>query len=231
MYLSYDVPSGKDSIEIRDRSGRLIQQVLYQGDPPPSQRPLLSILQWSGDSDYLYFCYVLLPDGGSMQVWWTGSDLQSLNIASGEITPQLSTHDFAAFEVSPNGLELAYAQNIDSPTVIYIRDLVAGKDRSVQILNGGIEYDAVGDLHWSPDGNGIVFQTQDANYNIQTIYLDVRTMRQKLIKEYTVYGYNFQGWTEQGKLEFKVVQENSYIEQIDMATGETSVIGTVTPTP
>jgi hypothetical protein len=232
MYPSFDVPSGKDTIEIRDDSGKLIQEVLYQGEPPISQRPLLSIFQWSHDSAYLYFCYVLLPDGGSMQVWWTGFDLQSLEISTGEIKPLLSTQDFAAFEISPDGKELAYADNAESPTLIHIRDLSTGAERSVEIMNGPTKFSAVGDLHWSPSGSGIVFQTQDSNYNIQTIYLDVRSMRQNLIKEYTVYGFDFHGWVGDGKIEFKKVQsENEYVEHIDVATGEVTVVGTVTPSP
>jgi Tol biopolymer transport system component len=137
-----------------------------------------------------------------------------------------------SFSISPDGTKIAYTKQHDQPSVIYIRDLSTGVQKTAYVLNRSINYFIVGDIRWSPTGNRIAFQTQDSNYTVQTIYLNLLTMKQRVIQEYKVYSFDFQGWADDGKLEFKEFGKTDVqIIQIDVSNDKLVVVGTPTPSP
>jgi len=232
-YFENDHPSGVQTIEIRNKDGKLMWQIPYQGELPTSDpRPLLDIFQWSIDGSHLYFYYAWSPDGGDRAFWWTGYDLQKIDTKTGEIQSVLQGEDFMSFAISPDGTQIAYIRAKDQPGVIYIRDILTGIEKTAYVLNDSGNFVIEGDIRWSPQGNGIAFQTQDSDYMVQTIYLNLRTMKQKVIQKYQVYTFDFQGWTNDGKLEFKELGKTGVqIIQVDISTSTSVVIGTPTPSP
>ena len=70
---------------------------------------------------------------------------------------------------------------------------------------------------------------------VQTIYLNPATMEQKIIKEYELFTLVFDGWADNGKLQFGEISADGMridkVFQVDTTTSETIVIGTPTARP
>jgi len=220
-------------IEVQNKEGKLIWQIPFQGEIPTTYpRRELDIFQWAKDSSKLYFYYVLDPDGGNQSFWWTGLDLQELNIKTGKTSPVLPGEGFMSFSISPDGTQIAYIRRQDQPSVIYIRNISSGIEKTAYILNDSSNFTIEGDIYWSPKGNRIAFQTQDSDYMVQTIYLNLDTLKQKVIKKYLVHTFEFQGWTNDEKLEFwEYAKNGAQIIQINVRNNISVVIGTPTPSP
>jgi hypothetical protein len=128
-------PSGVQTIEIRDKNGKLIWHIPYQGELPTGDpQPLLTIYQWSSDSHYLYFHYVWSPDGGDRAFWWTGYDLQKFDLNTGNIQRVLPGKDFMSYAISPDGTQIAYIRRQDKPSIIYILDLSTMLEKTAYVL-------------------------------------------------------------------------------------------------
>ena len=57
-------------------------------------------------------------------------------------------------------------------------------------------------------------------------------MKQKVIREYKLFDMEFQGWTDDGKLEFREYGNTfSQIVHVNTKNNETIIIGTTTPSP
>ncbi len=231
-YLEHQLPSGLQTIEIRDKQGKLIWQIPYQGEPSTSDpSPLLSVLQWSKDSSLLYFYYVFSPDGGDRAFWWTGLDLQTIDVNTGEIKQVLPGEGFMSFAISPDGTQIAYTRSQDNPSIFYLRDLSTRAEKTAPVIFGSKDYARVGDIRWSPSGKEIAFQTETKEYMAQTIYLNPSTLKQKVVREYMVDSSYFQGWSVDGNLEFIDLENGVYIVHVNPRNGKTIVIGTPTPRP
>ena len=224
--------SAPQVIQILDKNGSLLWEIpyqheIFQSDPHPSLR----IYGWSEDSSYLYFYYDFSPDGGDFAFWWDGFDLQRINVENGEIEQVIpgDREGNVAFAFSPDGTLLAYTRQQDNPSVIYIRNLLTGKEKTTQVITPSKNYTRVGDFHWHPSGNEIAFQTESEDYIAQTIVLNPLTMIQKVVREYMVSTSYFQGWSEDGTLEFFDIEPNVSIVHVNPKSGETTVIGTPTP--
>ncbi len=123
-YFQSEYSSGIQTIEIRSKEGNILWQIPYKGEPPISYpRPLLTILRWSNDGSQLYFYYVWSPDGGDRAFWWTGYDLQKIDVKTGDINYLLPGNGFMSFKISPDGTQIAYTRSQDNPSIIYIRNL------------------------------------------------------------------------------------------------------------
>lgn len=221
-------------IKILDKNGSLLWGIPYQhgisrSDPHPS----LSIYRWSKDSQYLYFYYGYGPDGGDRAFWWDGFDLQRINVYNGDIEQVLpgDREKFVAFAFSLDETQIAYTREQDNPSIIYIRNLSTGKEKTAEVISQSNNYVRVGDIHWSLSGQEIAFQTESKDSIAQTIVLNPSTMKQKVVRKYMVSTSYFQGWSEDGNLEFFDVGNGVYIVHVNPKSGETIVIGTPTSGP
>lgn len=225
-------------IEILDRNSSIMWEIPYQHETAMvDPHPGLSIYGWSKDSDYLYFYYYFSPDGGDRAFWWDGFDLQRINIQKGNIERVIPSQirEFVAFAFSPDETQIAYTRSDDNPSIVFIRHLSTGEEKSVNVIFPSKNYVRVGNIHWSPSGKEIAFQTETSDYMVQTIYLDLSTMEQKVIREYELFIIDFQGWTSDGKLEFREFKSywdtSSQIVHIDPSNHVSVVIGTPTAIP
>jgi len=225
-------------IQILDKNGSLLWEIPYQHetamvDPHPS----LNIYGWSKDSTYLYFHYDSSPDGGDYAFWWDGFDLQRINVQTGNIERVVSSHSngYVAFAFSADETQIAYTRAQDNPSIIFIRNLSTGAEKTANVIFPSKNYIRVGNIHWSPSGKEIALQTETSDYMVQTIYLDLSTMKQKVIREYELFIIDFQGWTSDGKLEFREFKSywdtSSQIVHVDPRNNMSVVIGTPTPRP
>jgi WD40 repeat protein len=231
LYLGGDHPSGKDTIEISDKNGTLLWQIPYQGEMGTSDpRKYLGIFSWSNNSAALYFRYQWSPDGGDYAFWWDGLDLEKFDIATGNIQQILPAGGFKAFTISPDGKQLAYTRSQDDPFIIYVRNLSTGEEKTAYAKPTADEYTRVGNIHWSPSGKSLVFQTESKSYRVQTIYLDIATMQKKLIAENELYTIMFDGWNDDSSLKFLDLSSRNVLV-FDLNTNEYHSIGTATPQP
>ncbi len=227
----------QQTIEIQDKEGKLILQIPFQGELPHyDPRPTISPYLWSSDSSQLFFCYSWSPDGGDVFIRYSCRDLQTIDIRTGEIQ-RVVPEGYTAFKISPNGSHIAYLQCNDEACTIHVRNLSTGSEMTASAIANVKDYIAEGGISWSPSGDGLVFHTQNADSMLQTIYLDVATMKLKLIMEYSVplsrpEWAAFDGWVDNNTLIF--VESGNMGEQVvylNIRNNESIVIGTPTPRP
>lgn len=225
----------QQTLEIQDKEGKLIWQIPFQGELPHyDPRPTIGAHLWSNDSSQLYFCYYWSPDGGDIFIRYSCRELQTIDIKTGEIQTVVPD-GYTAFEISPNGSQLAYLQCNDETCAIHVRNLSTGSEKAASAIANLKDYIAEGGISWSPNGNSLVFHTQDAGYMLQTLYLDISTMKLRLIKKYPVPGFQdnwaaFDGWVDDNILRF--VESGNPGEQVvylNIRNNESVVIGTPTP--
>jgi len=221
-------------IEIFDKNGSLLWKIPYQHETAMSDpHPSLRIYGWSKDSTYLYFYYDFSPDGGDFAFWWDGFDVQRINVQNGEIEEVIpgDREMFAGFSFSPDETQIAYTRQQDQPSIIYIRNLSTGNEKTAEVIFPSKNYVRVGDIHWFPSGKEIAFQTETEDYMAQTIILNLSTMAQKVVREYMVSTSCFEGWSKNGNLVFFDIGNGVNIVQVNPKNNETIVIGTPTPSP
>jgi hypothetical protein len=219
-------------IKILSKDGNLFLEIPYQHevamvDPHPG----LKIYGWSKDSRYLYFYYAFSPDGGDRAFWWDGFDLQRINVQNGEIELVISAEGFVAFSFSPDETQIAFTRAEDFPSIIFVRDLTTGTEKTAYVIFASKNYVRVGGIRWAKSGNELVFHTEAKDYIVQTIYLNVSTMKQRLIREYKLFTLLFQGWSDDNSIEFLDLENNANIIHINPRNNEVIVVGTITPQP
>lgn len=224
------------AIEIKDRNGKLKwkfsdQEETYSSDPLPT----IAIYRWSSDSSHLYFCYSWHHDIGDVHIRESCFDLKKIDIKTGEIQPML-LGGYKDFSISPDDTQLAYISCEDESCTFHIQNISTGSEKTTSFIFKSNNYFGIGEIEWAPNGKHLVFETQDKNYLIQTIYLNLSTMQQTVIKEYMPFNSPgwayFQGWADNNTLEFAESSTNDIsIIHIDVESKETIMIGTITPTP
>ena len=222
-------PVPLEKIEIQDMAGKVIWEIPYQGEIPTGDpRPYLQIYQWSKDSQYLYFYYAFGYDGA--HTLWNGLDLQVMNVETGYIQQVTFGERLTAFRFSPNERYLAYTRADDNPRILFIRDMRTGTERSVIAHPVSENYIQAGWIVWSPDGKEIVYHTYENEW-IQVFHVNVETLQVKMVFEYWVESYWFNGWSVDGEsLEF-ISYPSEEVVAINIDSGEQITIGTATPTP
>lgn len=210
----------QQTIEIKDRQGKLMWKVPYQGQLPHGDpRTTIGIYRWSNDSSQLYFCYYWSPDGGDIFVKESCQGLQKINIKTGEIQPVL-LESYVAFAISLDETQIAYIGCQDKSCVVHVRHQSTGIEKTAYVIAKNSI--AIGSMEWSPNDSGLAYVTQDNNHMVQTIYLNLATMKQKVVKENPIFDFSgwayFEGWTDNDTLEFT-----------EAGRKETIVVSTPTP--
>jgi len=229
LYNEYAYSTGVSTIEIRDSSGSLLWTIPYQGGMPTGEpHPTLQLFKWSKDSSLLYFYYHFAYDG--FDTLWNGSDLQAINVSSGDIKRLLPGEGLMAFAFSPEEGSIAYTRMQDEPRRLIIRSLADGKELSSPIEMDTENFTQAGWISWSPRGDKILFHTENQEV-IQAILLDVSSMKQTVLFEYPSWEevIAFNGWSENG-VDFLRIPGDEVI-RIDLTTGISTTIGTATPEP
>ena len=222
-------PSGKQAIEIQDKLGNLIWQIPYQANilNETSYSSYIYIYQWAKDSAALYFYYVSHHEVSS-GMRWRWHDLRKLNLKTGNIQTVLSGAGFMEFSISPDGTQIAYVRDIDNSSIIFIRNLETGYEKKTNVSFASENHYRVYEISWSPSGSKLAFQSETNDGTVQTIYLNLATTKQKVIKEYKLYAVKFNGWSDDDHLDFANFDT---VVHANVNNDEIIVIGTITPVP
>jgi len=192
----------------------------WKGEPNPS----LYILEWSRDSQYLYFYYRLFVDG--RQPLMDSYDLQRVNINTGVIEKVLQGTGDMAFSFSPNQEYLVYSRGQDIPRRVIIRNTSSGVEQKISFPEWDDDLD-IGDFDWSPYSESeLQFLTLNEEW-LQNYYLNIQELSAKLVFEFRVEDYWNDGWFPNNILRFKTLPENE-ITEIDIAMPTPKIIGTAT---
>ncbi len=232
LYENWHVMNGSNTLEVYDSAGNSVWRTdfqLAQEDPSP----YMCTLGWSEDSSSLYYLYYWSPDGGDYAFWWDGYDLMRVQIPSGRVQhliPGSGLFRFSSFAISPGDKYLAYVRELDNSSILYIRDLSSNTIRRALIIGQSDRFVRAGDIHWSPSGRSLAFQVELEDYSVLAIYLDTNTMQQKIVMQYQMGNVEFEGWLDDGTLQFFKWPEN-LVSLVDAASGEITVLATPTPIP
>jgi len=227
--------SEQQTIEIQDRQGNLLWQIPYQGELPHGDpRTTIGIYRWSNDSSQLYFCYYWSPDGGNIFIQNSCLSLQTIDIKTGEIQDVIPD-GYTAFAISLDGSQIAYLECNES-CIIHIQNLASGSKKAALAISTPKDYVAIGGISWSPNGNGLIFETQANDYiMMQTIYVNTATMKVKVIKKYAMplsqdkWAIN-DGWVDDNTVRFLETGDSDMeVVHLNVTNNETVLIGTPTP--
>ncbi len=229
LYGEYRHPSGRPTIEVFDREGRLIWSVEYQGELPTGDpRRALTIYRWSDDSERLYFYYSFRFDG--YPTLWDGFDLQVLSMASGKLWRVLPGQGMMAFAVSPNERKIAYARQDDEPARVMVKDLQTGEETTIPIERIAVDNIQVGWFVWSPDSRHLLYSTENQE-EIEVTVVDTRSWVQRKILDYFTEDTWFDRWVSDDVVRYLTDLNTGEMTDIDVGTGEVIVVGTATPKP
>ena len=214
--------SEKTYIEVWDKSGKVLWKIDYQypwdSNNPPNQG--LALYGWSKDSSKVYFYYSFAYDG-----WYTlfnGSNLQSLDVSTGEVQEVISGCCIA-FAFSSEMDKIAYTAS----GKVGVLDLGNGTDNSVDILPH--PYEQAGWIYISPSGERVIFHTL-FEYDGTAVFLDTKTMEQKvIIDKFFIESLQFDGWTTDENPRYLELGKDVFT--IDLRTQAQTIVGTPTARP
>jgi hypothetical protein len=140
-------------------------------------------LRWSADGRYLYYTNVPVPDGCGL--FANGSDLQRVDLSSGEVT-ELVPSVGMRLALSPDEASLAYVGYGDQGLVL--RDIASGLEREVPLeVLGAATSAAAGAMVWSPDGSTLLLTVALQPCFPQQVHtivrVDVGTLAQETLVE------------------------------------------------
>ena len=218
----------QQAVEIQDKQGKQIWRIPYQGELPQGDpHPYMNIYRWSDDSSQLYFCYSWGSDGGDPPVQISCYNMQQLDIKTGAVH---------SVTLSPDESHVGYIICQDETCIIHVQNISTGLDKTASIVFESNErFTPLWGIAWYDDPD-FVFELQNETHTIQMIYLDVSTMKYKVIKKYPEHplpGWaEFQWWVDSNTLEFlESSSEGIQVVYVDVRSGKTLVIGTPTPMP
>ena len=199
----------KPVIEIFDKSRNLLWQIPYKEDVIMGGEPYVSLnfLKWSlNGRELYYYTHHHGGSGGDFAFLSDGDDVSKIDLYTGEIQPLFQEGSGStAFSFTSDGGRVVYSFFGEDADTVYVHNYRTGQTMSVVIDPGTQPYQAIGDFHWSPNEEGIVFQTE-AEWlefengaifvEVQTVYLNALTMEQKLIHRDSIYTYELQDWID-----------------------------------
>lgn len=215
---------------ILGRDGNVWIEIPTQGEPwKGAPNPSIYILEWSRDSQYLYFYYRLFVDG--YQPLMDKFDLQRIDVSTGAIEKVLPGTGDMDFSFSQNQEYLVYTRGQDMPRRITIRKISNDTEQSISNPEWDREIQ-IGGFDWSPyNENELRFITLSENEEqIQTYFLDIKNMSTKLIIEFSREELWFDTWLPNNVFRFKTLPDNE-ITEVDLALPIPNIIGTATPIP
>ena len=156
------------------------------------------LVQWSPDGRYLYFTNAPVPDGCALFV--NASDLQRLDLGSGEVQEVLPTNSTGSLAIAPDGKTVAYSHADE----VVLRDLDTGEVRSQKVMAEEASYQ-LGNYVWSPDSQQVAFTIANApcqppTWRHSILQMDAQTLATTTLIEPDQRRFTITAWPEAAQL-------------------------------
>lgn len=227
----YHAEEGIANIKIYDEGGLLLWTIttnLTEEQIETSPTPWLRIHHWAPDSSRLYYYYIMGWDGAATLI--DGYGLTELNIFTGE-KKSLLPNGFVDFSFSPQHAKLAYILKGLIPKEIIIRDLLTGVERKTPLPIGDQIHEQAGWINWAKDGKSLIFFMVNSFLNYQIYYMEIETMKPRLLFEDTWVDWISSSWSDEDTLIILLYSDSGLLIEIDMMEGRLLGVATETPEP
>ena len=175
-------------------------------------------LHWSPDGRYLYFTNAPVPDGCGLFV--NASDLQRLDLISGELQEILPTNSTGSLAIAPDGKTVAYSHAdevvlLDLATSDYKSQKVVTEESSLQL----------GNFTWSPDSQQVAFTIayapcQPPAWSHGILSMDAQSLSITTLLEPDQRRFTITAWTEGAQLLLADTEQQSWV--LDIRNGDLS---------
>lgn len=192
---------------------------------------------WSQDGKYIYItCFHGNDDGSTKYIGNTfidGDGVFRFDVDTGkmiEIIPEILP-GYYAFSISPDGNQLVYANQTETPVKIKLLDLSNNQEKV--LLTADEKILEIGSFGWSPKKDKLLFTTLellDEQKRIYSIFvLDLNSVTTQSVVENIDQRLDFESWNERGQILYNDMYHTGW--QLDLESKSLSRIATATPIP
>lgn len=175
-------------------------------------------VHWSPDGRYLYFTNAPVPDGCAL--FTNASDLQRLDLATGEIQEVLPANTTWALAIAPDGQTVAYSKADE----VALLDLGTGEVRSQAVADGASNLQ-LGNFTWSPDSQQLAFTIayapcQPPTWSHVLLSMDVQSLATTTLLEQDQRRFTITDWPESTQLLLTDAEQQPWV--LDITSGAIS---------
>jgi WD40 repeat protein len=157
---------------------------------------------WSKDGKFVYLTCLHGGENSSTKFFGNafvdGSGMFRFDVTTGEMIEIVSEifPGYYAFSFSPDGKELVYANQTETPVRVKLLNLSTLQEKIILVGSDNIlEIEALG---WSPNQDKLIYSTLETNYDIFIIDLE-SLEKQNIIRDFENH-LSFENWDENGKV-------------------------------
>jgi hypothetical protein len=199
-----------NNYEVLTNDGKFLWSISYEnklGAFEPGWHPFY----WSLDGKYIYFTCYHGPDDGSTKFFGNalmdGDCIYRFDVDTGklvELIPEILP-GYYGFAISPDGSQLVYANQTETPVKIKLLDLNNFKERVLFTADEKIL--EMGSFGWSPKLDKIIFTTlempEDKKRAYSIFMLDLKSLKtQALISDFNEW-LGLESWDEEGRIYYR----------------------------
>lgn len=160
---------------------------------------------WSGDGKFIYLTCLHGGENSSTKFFGNafvdGSGMFRFDVATGEMTeivPEIFP-GYYAFSFSPDGRELVYANQTETPVGVKLLSLETLEEKT--IITGTDNILEIGAFGWSPNQDKLIYSELKQKYDISV--LDLASLeKQSIIKDLERH-LRFESWIESDKVRYR----------------------------
>jgi len=157
---------------------------------------------WSRDGKFVYLTCLHGGENSSTKFFGNafadGSGMFRFDVMTGEmieIVPEIFP-GYYAFSFSPDGKELVYANQTETPVRVKLLNLDTFEEKT--IITGTDNILEIGAFGWSPNQQKLIYSTLETNYDI--FIVDFETLeKQNIIRDFENH-LSFENWIENDKV-------------------------------
>lgn len=199
-----------NNYEVLTADGKVLWKLPYEnklGAFEPGWHPFF----WSLDGKYIYFTCYHGPDDGSTKFFGNdqmdGDCVYRFDVGTGELVeliPEIKP-GYYAFAISPDGNQLVFANQTETPVKIKLLDLNNLNERV--LVTADEQVLEMGSFGWSPSMNEIVFTTlkiMDDKKRVYSIFmLDLKSLETQVLVSNFSQWLGLESWDEQGRISYR----------------------------
>ncbi len=199
-----------NNYEVLTADGKTLWSISYEnklGAFEPGWHPFY----WSPDEKYVYFTCYHGPDDGSTKFFGNalkdGDCIYRFDVETGKLVELISEimPGYYAFAISPDGSQLVYANQTETPVKIKLLDLNNFDERVLFTADEKIL--EMGSFGWSPKLDKIIFTTleipEDKKRAYSIFMLDLKSLKTELLINDFNEWLGLKSWDEQGRIYFR----------------------------